>query len=147
MQYSTIAEAQIYFDGRLGTDAWDCADDTDRNKSLIMATRSIDRLNYLGCKSNSGQTLQFPRSGDTAVPQDIMDATAELALTLLDSVDPGFEHEGLRMSSQTYSNVKTTYKDDEYSPHIAAGIPSIIAWHLLLPYLHDPRFLNLDRVS
>ena len=147
-QYATIVEAQAYFDGRLNTDAWDDAtDDAERNKALIMATTLMERLNFRGEKADIAQELQFPRGNDTAVPQDIKNACAEVALALLDGVDPEMEFDNLRMKSQAYGVVKSTYDSERAPEHYVAGIPSSIAWGFLKPYLRNVFTVRLDRVS
>lgn len=148
-QYATIVEAQAYFDGRLNTDAWDdAADDAERNKALTMATITvIDRLNFRGEKADSAQELQFPRGNDTVVPQDIKNACAEVALALLDGVDPEMEFDNLRMKAQAYGVVKSTYDTERAPEHYVAGVPSSIAWRFLKPYLRSVFTVRLDRVS
>lgn len=145
--YATVSEAQLYFDERLHTEAWDDSDDTTRNKALSQATRIIDRLNFLGDKTDSAQTLQFPRDGDTTVPDDIKHATSELALALLDGVNPDLEFENLFMVSQGYSSVRSSYDRSIKPPHVLAGIPSIAAWTFLKPYLRDPTQVDFYRTS
>jgi hypothetical protein len=143
--YIDVADAQTYFDERLRTDPWDDAEDSDKLKALKMATRMIDKLNFAGCKHDEDQELQFPRGDDTEVPQDIKDATCELALALLDDVDPNLEVENLSHTKQGIGDARverdTTFSDE----HIRAGIPSIDAWNLLKPYLRDPREVGLLR--
>jgi len=146
-QYATIAEAQAYFNGRLNTDPWDDATDDNKNKALIMSTTLIDRLNYRGEKADSDQTLQFPRGNDTAVPQDIKNACSEVALALLDGVDPEMEFENLRMKSQAYGVVRSTYDTNRTPEHYVAGIPSSLAWRFLKPYLRSPFTVDRHRVS
>lgn len=147
VSYATIAEAQTYFDGRLHTECWDTADDPTRNKGLCMATTIIDKLNFLGCKAVEAQVLQFPRDTDTVVPQDIKNATSELALALIDGVNPDLEFENLFMVSQGYSSVRSSYDRSMKPPHVLAGIPSIAAWTFLKPYLRDPTELDLNRTT
>ena len=60
-QYADRVTAQTYFDGRLGTWAWDSASDLDQGKALTQATTLIDRLNYYGRKWGRHQSLEFPR--------------------------------------------------------------------------------------
>lgn len=147
VSYATIPEAQAYFDGRLHTEAWDDSDDPTRTKGLCQATTIIDRLNFLGCKAVVAQALQFPRDTDTVVPDDIKNATAELALALLDGVSPDLEFENLFMVSQGYSSVRSSYDRSAKPPHVLAGIPSIAAWTFLKPYLRDPTELDLNRAT
>ena len=146
--YIDRIEAQAYFDGRLNTDAWDdVTDDAEKDKSLIMSTRIIDRLNFLGTKTDDNQDLQFPRDDDVDIPQDVMDATAEIALALLDGVNPELEYENLFMTSQGYGGIRSSFDRTVKAPHLLAGIPSVTAWRLLHPYLRDPNSLEMYRVS
>lgn len=143
--YATVSEANTYFSERLRTDAWDDADSDDRLKALKQSTRAIERLNFAGDKADEDQELQFPRGDDTVVPQDIKDACCELALALLDDVDPNLEMENLGRTRQYMGDARTERDTSFAHDHIRAGIPSIQAWMLLAPYLRDPRILELDR--
>lgn len=145
--YGSISRANVYFSKRLNTRVWDEAIYSDREASLIMATRAIDRLNFAGDKNDSEQALQFPRNDDTDIPIEIEYATYELALTLLDEVDMDQEVQTLGVLSETYSGVRTTYDADYVNEHIRAGIPSIGAWEYLRPFLRDPSLVRLSRVS
>jgi len=155
--YLTGAEAQIIANSRLNVDAWDEAVEDDGSnfgnpgsltyKSLAMATAIIDRLNYQGTKTSSTQVNQFPRDDDTSIPGDIGTACFEIALALLDDVDPDLEMENLGMVSQGYANVRATYDRSVVMPHISAGVPSATAWRYLLPYLRSPQYLNISRMS
>jgi len=146
MNYCTTDEAQLYFDTRLHTDAWDEASDTDRNKAIAMSTRIIDQLNYLGAKTVSTQDNEFPRGGDTTNPPAVLNACAEISLALLDGVDPELEAENLHLLSQGYSNIKSTYDPNTIRAHTIAGVPSRTAWTYLSPYLRDPNDICLTRV-
>ena len=145
--YIDRVEAQVYFDGRLNVEAWDASSDTEKDKSLIMSTRIIDRLNYLGQKADEAQDLQFPRGTDTTVPQDVQDATAEVALALLDGVDPDLEYENLFMTSQGYGGIRSSFDRRVKAPHLLARVPSFAAWTLLHPYLRDGLNIELHRTS
>jgi len=145
--YCTKTEADTYFSGRLNTDAWDDASDADKDKVLIQATRIIDQLNFKGEKTDAAQELQFPRNDDTEVPDDIKCACSEIALALLDGVDPEIEADNLFMISQGYANVRSTYDRQAQAEHSVAGVPSVTAWRYLLPYLRDSRAVDLSRVN
>lgn len=145
--YATSVEAQTYFDGRLNTDAWDDATSANKTKALSMATTLIDRLNFRGEKADSTQENQFPRGDDTVVPSDIKNACAEIALALLDGVDPELEFDNLRMKSQAYGVVRSTYESDRAPEHYVAGIPSSLAWRFLKPYLRGAYTIDTHRVS
>lgn len=145
--YTTIADADTYFTTRLNSDAWDDATDAEQTAALTMASKAIDQLNFAGDVTDSDQEHQFPRGGDEEIPQDVKDACCELALSLLDGVDPELEYENLSMVSQSFGTVKSTYDRTNRPSHIVAGIVSIVAWRLLLPYLRDPLTLEVTRVS
>ncbi len=145
--YGNLTRADQYFGERLNTRAWDTAILSDRTKALIMASRAIDRLNFAGEKAVSAQVLQFPRGIDTAVPQDVEFACYELAFAFLDGVDSEQEANSVGVASDAFSGVRTTYDGDSYAEHMRAGIPSIMAWEYLKPYLRDPREIALSRVN
>lgn len=144
--YITAADAQDYFDTRISTRAWDIASSTNRDKSLLHATRLIDSIRYIGQKDDSEQEHEFPRDGQTVVPQDVLDACCEIALALLDGVDPDFEYAQLKVVSQGYSSVRTTYDPDMIPEHVVAGIPSATAYKLLKPYILDPQEIGVDKI-
>jgi len=145
--YMTTAEGDTYFATRLNTEPWDLASDSSKVSALTMATEAIDRLNYLGSKTDSSQENQFPRDADTVVPEDIKKACAECALKFLDGFDIELEFEQLNMVSQGYANVRSTYDRTTPPPHIVAGIPSSVAWRYLMPYLRDVNSFSITRVS
>ena len=145
--YASQAEGDTYFGGKLYTEAWDNATSTEKDKSLIQATRIIDRLNFKGSKTDDDQELQFPRDDDSAIPDNIKSACCEIAYALLDGVDPELEFENLSMVSQGYANVRSTYDRQAPAEHLVAGVPSVTAWRYLLPYLRDTRAVDLSRAN
>jgi len=145
--YLTEAEAQVYFDGRVGSEAWDDADSTSRDKALSHGTKIIDRLNFLGCKAIETQENQFPRGADVSIPQAIKNATCEIALALLDGVNPEMEYENLFMTSQGYGGIRSSYDRSVKAPHLLAGVPSFTAWTYLRPYLRDTLEIEMYRTS
>lgn len=147
MIYGDIPLADSYFTERLSTDAWDNADDTQKYKALAMATRAIDRLNFAGDKTDADQELQFPRGGDEDVPDAILIAAYECAIAYLDGYDPNIEIENLAVSSQGFAEVKDTYDRSFALEHVRMGIPSVVAWINLRPYLRDPNYFTISRVN
>jgi len=147
MIYGSIEEADDYFGERLNTDVWAASNDTDKFKALAMATRAIDRLNFMGSKADPTQELQFPRGVDTDVPGDILTATYECAIAFLDGFDPNIEIENLAITHQGVAEVRNTYDRTFALQHIRAGIPSATAWTYLKPYLRDPNYFNMSRVN
>jgi len=144
--YIERADATTYFSERFNSGSWTSADDDDQTAALKTATRYIDRLRFTGAKTVATQELQFPRDDDTTVPTDIQYACCEIAYALLDGIEPELEYENLNMVSQGYGNVRSTYDRTDKPLHILAGIPSIVAWRYLLPYMPDLRSISLDRV-
>lgn len=142
--YATIAEANTYFSGRLNTDAWDSANASNRTKALTMATRAIDMLNFQGERTDDTLSSQFPRGGDTVVPQEIKDATCEIALALLNENNPEDLAVDSNVLSERYSTIGVTYGGQEQEAYVN-GIPSVTAWRLLKPFLRDPRALHIIR--
>lgn len=145
--YGSLTDANIYFDARLNSDAWEDASASDKEKALTMATRAIDRLNFVDAKTVSTQKLQFPRGTATTVPDAIKIATYEEALLLLDGHDQVKEQKNVSVVSHSFSSVRTTYDRTFVADHIAAGIISSIAWAYLQPFLRDPHELILSRVN
>jgi len=125
-------DAETYFKDRLWIGAWEGATDRDKDKSLIMATAIVDRLALYAF---------------TDVPQDLKNAICEIALSLLDGVDPEKEFENLALTSTQYSSVRSTYDRAYPMEHLEAGVPSITAWRMIKPYLDVSKGLKLSRVS
>lgn len=146
--YGSIAGANLYFGSqRLNSEPWETALPTDRQKSLIMATRAIDRLNFAGEKTDEVQSLQNPRGDDTVVPLDIELAAYECALKYLDGVDMQDEIESIGIIHNKYLGTSSTYDQSFVAEYIRAGIPSAEAWIHLKPFLRDPQAIELSRVS
>lgn len=141
--YCTEAEATTYFSGRLNTDAWDTAVSGDRTKALTQATTIINQLNFLGEKTDENQDNQFPRNEDASIPSDIKNACAEIALALLDGIDPEKEFELASIQQHSFGGTKAV--KNIIPEHIGAGVPSITAWRFLRPYLRDMYSIQLDR--
>ena len=146
MALLTISQAQTYFDGRMFTQSWDRASSTDQGKAITHATRIVNNLQYHGIKTDPNQDDEFPRDSKP-IPQDVLDAIAEIALSLLDGIDPEREREAFNVTSTNYSGVKATYSRDFGQLAISAGVPSRAAWDLLQKYLIDPSAVKIVRVS
>ncbi len=135
--YATETEGTTYMLDVLDSAAWDDAEPSLRTKALGQATRIIDKLNFIGAKTVVTQVNQCPRGTETTVPTDIRDASIEIAFALLDGVNPDLERENLNVVAQGLSSAKTSYTRIFAAPHIAAGVPSMVAWDLLRPFLRD----------
>lgn len=144
--YITLADAETYFNERLNSDAWEDANENDKKRALITATKSIDRLNFSGAKTNDDQVLQFPRDDDASIPTTIKDAVCENALILLDDKDIEDEIERIRIRQENVADIKVAYDTGHAPENIMAGIASATAWMMLKPYLRDAGILRIKRV-
>jgi hypothetical protein len=98
--------------------------------------------------AEASQELEFPRGSDTEVPEAIRRACYEIAHTLLDGKDPELELENLGIVSQGYASVRTTFSRTHVPvEHIVNGVPSALAWRLLVPFLRDDDAIRVSRVS
>jgi hypothetical protein len=92
--YATLAEANTYLDDSVRAGSWEFLDDDSKARALLTATRMLDRRDWDGEKTDSDQTLAFPRTGledyvDTQFPGPIIEACIELAYEL--TQDSGVE--------------------------------------------------------
>lgn len=92
--YASVADADDYHAGHLYAGTWTAADQQQREKALIMATRLLDEhVEWQGAKADDGNGLQWPRTGaydrggwligNNEVPADLKRAAAEFARLLL----------------------------------------------------------------
>ena len=110
--FGTLEEATAYFDERLNADAW-YTDSEKQKRALVMATRRLNRENWLGSRASTVQAPAWPRSdvpkidavsgygawefGSTArdyyltteIPLEIKHAEFELALAYLEGWTEG----------------------------------------------------------
>ena len=93
--YLTLAEAETYQLSRLDNSAWTGATTDQKNRALVTASRLLDEhVKWTGSSNTSTQALQFPRIdvfdrhgvefSAEIIPKFLKDATAELAMHLLD---------------------------------------------------------------
>lgn len=109
--YVDVADADTYFLHAIHATAWNDAEETTKESALVTATRMLDRQNWDGEKYQDAptQVLDFPRSGltdsegnevdETTVPQEVIDATCELGLALIEDVT-------VQSDRNTSSNIK-----------------------------------------
>lgn len=112
--FCTLTEADDYHSTKLNT-VWSALTTTDKQNLIAWASRELNSITWVGVKTSSTQTMQWPRSyvpieggytgsidsdpywvtyfSPTAVPQPIKDATAELAGILAE--DDVTEDDGL----------------------------------------------------
>jgi hypothetical protein len=95
--YSSLADADTYFNASIQFVEWDAFSDDQKSRGLVSATRLIDRQDWQGEKTEQGsptQNLEFPRTGlthcsGTSVGSDesldiAVEASQMLAFDLLD---------------------------------------------------------------
>lgn len=94
--YIGLTDANTYLAALISSagDAWRAATDTVKSRGIVSATRLLDRQTWQGTPVSS--THAFPREGLTycngsgdavpssSVPQEVIDATAELAALLIE---------------------------------------------------------------
>lgn len=91
--YVTLTEANAYFAMRLNADDWSDAEESDKEKALVMATYRLEQETYDFWRSTQSQALKWPRVGvinpdgvdvpSNLIPIEVKNATYELALTML----------------------------------------------------------------
>jgi hypothetical protein len=92
--YPSLAEAEAYIETRLHSSTWLAATDEVKKASLVMATRVLDGVMcWTGSAASETQKLAWPRTGmynrngveigDTIVPDELKEATTELARQLM----------------------------------------------------------------
>jgi hypothetical protein len=145
--YGTLQGADAYFGSLLRGQRWTYSDQIRKRQALNEATARIDTLNFVGEMADASQPLQFPRGTDTLVPVAIERACYEVALALLKGIDPDTERDNLSAVVQAYGGLRTEYDRTSVPAHFAAGIPSAIAWSLLLPFLEPQLGVFNRRIS
>ncbi len=145
--YGTYERSNNYHGSMLEGQLWAFTDPIRRIQALTSASKRIDRLNFAGAKTDGSQSQEFPRGGDVVTPVEIEFAAYELALVLLQGVDPETEADNLSMTLQGYGNLRSEHDRAIIPAYIRAGIPSQMAWNYLLPYLQERRVLFLERTS
>jgi hypothetical protein len=137
--YATRAEGDEYHERVLSARVsdWDGADDLTKDEALVMATRVLDDMWYwYGRPDTSTQALAWPRAGlldrhewdaldETTVPQEIKDATAELARQLISgdrTADNSIETKGV--TSMRAGPVSFTFKNGVK----AKVMPDAVSW-------------------
>jgi hypothetical protein len=136
--YINLTEANEYFSNRLHADAWAEASDADKEKALQQATKAIDRQPLKGRKTDTAQTLAFPRYPDTEIPAAVKEACCEEALAILESGNSQrrkLQQEGVQ--SFTLGNMSETY-----AAGAGKGLLSQEAKELLRPWLLGGVFIT-----
>lgn len=92
--YTSLADAELYFETRLHSETWDDAVSEDKKAALLSATTFIDiAYDWAGYKATSEQSLRWPRTGvydvdgfsvaSTEIPSFLSDAISEMSFAIL----------------------------------------------------------------
>lgn len=134
--YLTLDEADIYLEAVMVTEAWDLSTDVLRTKSIKAAQRIIEALNTFGTLDENGDPVAL-----------IKDATIEIALKLLEGVDPATELYNYTIKEMEFDRLKQTNKSGETPLHVIAGVPSIIAFNILRRFMPDLTTVRMSRTD
>lgn len=63
--YSTLSEANIYYQASSEFATWESFSEKEKERGLISATRLLERQSWTGAKADPDQALAFPRTGLT----------------------------------------------------------------------------------
>ncbi len=146
-QYISNSDANTYFTERFNSPLWNTKTEAEKTAALATATRIIDTLNFEGEKTDEAQELEFPRGGDTTIPVAIQYACCEIAYCLFDGYDPEYNLRNLHKSQQAFDTNREVRDTKRQHPALTHGIPSIVAWDFLRPFLRDGSTITLSRVD
>ena len=147
--YLDVPEADQFFAERLKSDGWDNASAADKTASLKMATRLLNDLHYIGQKTDEEQDNEWPRDANP-IPFQIKQATAEVALALLNGFDPDtLEQQSQGKTSESTGDASVSYGADGLRALTKRnlGLPSPSAARLIRPFIIDRREFRLDRMG
>jgi len=141
--YNTIEEIKTILDETIYAGDWDLF--VAKEAASTMATKAINQLKFSGTKTESTQENEFPRDDDALVPDAVRRAHALEASAISRGADPEMDYQAREVKSTAFSGMRTTFSRGK-EDHVIAGITSITAWRLLLPYLNHDSSLTLSRV-
>lgn len=128
-----LATANAYLAAEPSADLWREADEDANSRALVSATRILNRQPWTGEKTDPDQALAFPRDGDEAIPQDIVDACCELA----NAIRNGYDAANLASTASNLKRQKAGSVEQEFfAPGIDEGtrLP-LPVMELIGPYL------------
>ena len=131
----TLDEADTYLESVMITEPWDLSTDTLRTKAIKAAQKIIEALN----------TVDILVDGEPVAL--IKDATVEIALKLLNGVDPETELYNYTIKEMEFDRLKQTNKSGETPLHVIAGVPSVIAFNILRRFMPDITTVRLSRTD
>lgn len=145
--YVTNSEANAYFLTRYNSGLWDTISEENKTKLLATASRYLSPLNWAGDKTDEDQELEFPRGGDTSIPDLIKNAVCEIAYQILDGRDVEYEKELVGEMKSAAGGTRLESDPETVDVARLHGIPSSVAWNLIRPYLRDGSAITLVRVD
>lgn len=144
--YGGVEEGDFYFAAATHAANWVAASELLKGQALVTASRVLNRQQWKGDKYDAAQPLAWPRTStgvdgveDTVIPQAIVDACFELALSLLDGsavqTNPEATQEQ-KTSSLKAGSVSISYFKGAVTPaELKPGRFPLIVQELLKPYL------------
>jgi hypothetical protein len=145
IRYIEVEDADVYVQTyKIDRSEWESASTGSKEIWLNKATRALDSLVWKGIRAN--QTNAFPRGSETDIPQDILDATAELAFAYSCGVNPDLEFDNLSITSRKLGPVSTTSDTTIPKVFVILGIVSLDAYRLIAPYLQSQKLQRIERV-
>ena len=101
--YTTVGQANDYFDNRRDVSEWDALNSTEKEEVLIQAGRDIDAYNFIGEKWYDSQGMAFPRRTETGTEShETVTGNCGTPITI-----NSFRHTSLW--SNTYGRYPTSY--------------------------------------
>lgn len=147
--YADLIFAEDYLEFRMDTRLWDAANENTRLSAMQMASDDIDNLPLRGQQRSATQIRRFPRdyAPDDQIPENVQKACVELALAYIKGVDSHEEYSLLTRREMVYATIREQRETKFMEPHIVAGIPSLRAFNLMVPFMRDEHDARLVRKS
>ncbi len=147
-EYADYTYADAYFAERVGADDWTSFTTAQKTKALKHATRLIDRLDLVLEKTDESQDNEFPRGGETSVPEEVLMACCEQALELLRGSLPEDEVKAAGVTSESVGDTSRSYGSGAASMvGESSGLTSVAAAQLMRDWIEDPHEMTLVRDS
>ena len=138
--YCDVTYADAYIaDAVYEQGAWSTLTSAIKSRYLNASTLLIDEIKFVGYKTVPEQANEFPRGGDTVVPDDVMKACVLIAIEMSDgnAMDTTSD---LVVQKERLGDAERTYFRDVNS---AFGFPSNEAMSLLSPWVKNPLQINM----
>jgi hypothetical protein len=85
--YVTVEEADAFFVDRLDSPKWTTATAEEKEVALKLSTRAVDAQQFWGEPTSESQALQWPRDGESTIPNAVIYATCLQAEAYLQRPD------------------------------------------------------------